>query len=287
MPGSFPVVQTTSEDSENTVTSSHVYTLPAGIVAGDLILVIANKGSTSATFNSLAGWSELIDVSAAFGNTVWYRAADGAEGATVTFTSSANTRSAALLYRISNAADITVSPPEISTVATGTSVSPNATTVTPTGGAKNYLWITFWGLGAAGEAVDNDTFCSAAPTGTGYGNLIQKACGTVGSNLGGIIAAARKTANAASDDAGAFTATSCTWNAYTIAVHPFSGNEGTKTGTINLTGTETNSRSVNGSETGQITLSGSQVETFVPPAAPANPRHTLTQLQAVQRAATW
>src|SRR5262245_5366895 len=214
----FPVVESTNESATVTAGTSHVVNLPAGIAAGDLLVVILNKGSAVASFTALAGWTEVVDEALANGMTVWARLADGTEGATVTFTSSAATRSAEVSFRISGAADPATLLPQLSTVATATSTAPNATTCTPTGGAKDYLWITFFGL--AGEFADTDTLVTGWPTGYAS-NQLQKTCGTAGTNLGGLIACAARTANAASEDAGAFTsASSAAWRAYTLAVHP-------------------------------------------------------------------
>lgn len=213
----FPVIQATNESTTSTAGTSHVVSLPASIVAGELLLILLNIGSTSATFNALGGWTELVDEGVANGIAMWARQADATEGATVTFTSSASTRSAELSYRISGAQLLATQAPQLSTVATGTSVNPNATTCTPTGGAKDYLWITMFGM--AGEEADDDTWVTGTPA--NYSGLLQKTGGTVGTNLGGLIAAASRSLNAASEDAGSFTtAVSLAWRAYTVAVHP-------------------------------------------------------------------
>lgn len=213
----FPSVVNTNESSTNTAGTSHVVNLPASLVVGNLIIVISNIGSTSATFNTLAGWTELLDEGVANGMAIWGRQVDGTEGSTVTFTSSANTRDASVSYQISGADYLALRTPELSTVATGTSVNPNATTCTPTGGAKDYLWITFFGCG--GEEADDDTWVTGTPT--NYGTTLQKSCGTAGTNLGGLIGSAHRTANASSEDAGSWTqAVSLAWRAYTMAVHP-------------------------------------------------------------------
>lgn len=215
----FPVIQATNKSSTNTAGTSHAVSLPASIVAGELLLIILDKGSTSASFNTLTGWTEIVDEAAANGITVWARQADGAEGATVTFTSDANTRSAEISFRISGAQLLATQAPELSTVATGTSTAPNATTCTPTGGAKDYLWITFAGM--AGEEADDDTWANTPPSNYLPSPPLQKSCGTAGTNLGGLICAASRTLNAASEDAGAFDVdSSAAWRAYTIAVHP-------------------------------------------------------------------
>jgi hypothetical protein len=213
----FPAVQgTPAESSTNTAGTSHVVTLPTGIQAGELLLVFIDKGSTAATFNALAGWTELLDENLANGIAILYRWADGTEGASITLTSSASTRSARIAYRIAGAANPGTTPPTLGTVGTGTSTTPNPGNCNP-GTAKDYLWFTLFG--GAGEEADDDTWCNSPPS--TYGNLLQKACGTAGTNLGGKIAVAYKQANAASDDAGTFSQdVSTAWRAYTVAVHP-------------------------------------------------------------------
>ncbi len=213
----FPSVVNTNESATTTAGTSHVVNLPASLVVGNLIIVITNIGSTLATFNTLAGWTELLDEGVANGNAVWARQVDGTEGSTVTFTSSANTRDASVSYQISGADYLAVRAPEFSTVATGTSTTPDATTCTPTGGAKDYLWITFFGM--AGEQADDDTLVTTAPT--NYGGTLEKTCGVAGTNLGGMLGSAHRTNNAASEDAGSWTAIdNAAWRAMTMAIHP-------------------------------------------------------------------
>lgn len=213
----FPTVMSINESSLNTAGTSHVVSLPSGLALGNLLVILLDKGSTAATMNSLAGYTEVVDENTANGITIWARDCDGTEGATVTFTSSASTRSAHISYRISGAEKASVQLPELSTVATGTSTAPEATAVTPTGGTKDYLWITMFGC--AGEEADDDTWLNTAPA--NYGDLRQKACGTVGTNLGGIIGSAHRTNTASSEDPGAFNQdASLAWRAYAIAIHP-------------------------------------------------------------------
>jgi hypothetical protein len=219
----FPTVQgTPAETAVSTAGSSHAINLPASIVAGELLLIVTAKGTpaiTNAGFNTLAGWTEIVDEIVSLGITIWARTATGSEGATVTMTSDQNIRSASIAYRIAGAQPVATQAPELSTVATGSSTSPNATTCTPTGGARDYLWISLFNR--SGEEADDDTWCSAAPsTPSAFSNLVQKACGTAGTNLAGMIACAQLASNAASLDAGAFTCDTGAWRAYTIAIHP-------------------------------------------------------------------
>jgi hypothetical protein len=216
----FPVVVTTNESATPTASTTHIVNLPGSLVAGNLILILCDKGTpaVTATFNALAGWDVLLDENIASGLAMWYRVSDGAEGATVTFTSSVAIRDACTSYQISGAINPATQAPQLSTVATAASANPNATTCTPTGGAKDYLWITMFGQ--VGEQADDDTLVTAVPTNYG-GTELEKTCGVAGTNLGGMIASAHRTNNAASEDAGAWTSSDTgTWRAYTIAIHP-------------------------------------------------------------------
>lgn len=215
----FPVIQTTAENSVNTAGTSHAITLPADIRTGDGILIILDKGSTSGTFNSKAGWTELVDENLGNGITIWYRDSDGTEGASVTFTHTTSTRSASISYRISGHQPFAIRSPELSTVATGTSTDPGPSILTPTGGAKDYLWIAMAGM--AGEELDDDTWGNTPPTNYLPSPPTQKACGTAGTNLGGKILTATRSLNAANETPGTFnTDVSTAWRSYTIAIHP-------------------------------------------------------------------
>lgn len=214
----FPtIVGTPTESATTTAGTSHVVNLPSG-ASGNLFLLVMGKGSTAATINALTGWTELVDENAAWGTFVAWRTCDGTEGTTTTFTSSASTKSATIVYEISGQSAFA---PEISAVGTGTSNAPNPNTCTPTGGAKDYLWITFFNLGGAGEEADDDTWCNNAAT--NYGSLRQKTAGVGGTNISPYIAACHRTNNASSEDAAwpsGSTDQSRAWRAWTIAVHP-------------------------------------------------------------------
>jgi len=232
----FPEVKTTAETAVTTAGTSHAITLPSGIKKDDLILILTDKGSTAATFNEKAGWTELVDENAGNGITMWARDADETEGASVTFTSSASTRSASIAFRISGAEKVANQKPELSTVATGTSTGADPGTCTPTGGEKTYLWIAMCGY--AGEEADDDTWANTPPTNFTPSPPLQKSCGTAGVNLGGLIAAAYRQKKASSEDPGAFNVdVSAAWRAFTIAVHPLKTGE-TKKVTLEQ-GTET------------------------------------------------
>mgnify|MGYP001565130996 CR=1 FL=1 len=91
--------------------------LPAGIVAGDALLVFMRTGGAQ-TFNLPAGWSWLVqnDTGDASDDvtSIIYRKADGAEGATLSVDLSAAAKGAAIAYRIPYAEDPTVVAPGVS-----------------------------------------------------------------------------------------------------------------------------------------------------------------------------
>lgn len=212
----FPAVQTTAETAVSSAGTSHVINLPASIAAGDLLLLVLAKGSVAATVNAHADWSELLDENAATGFYIAYRWATGSEGATTTLVTSASTRSATVVYRISGAENPATQAPQIGTTATGSSVNPDPPAVTPTGGAKDYLWIA--ALTRGGEEADDDTWVTSAPS--TFTGLLQKACGVAGTNLAGMVATAQLASNAASLNPGTFTIATGAWRAQTVAVHP-------------------------------------------------------------------
>lgn len=213
----FPTVQGTATSSTNTAGTSHTFTLPSSIAAGELLLLLVNIGSTAATFNALAGWTELLDENSVGGLKVIYKIAAGADS-NPTFTSSASTRSAGIAFRISGHNSGT-NAPEVGTTATATSTNPDPPNLSVSGGAtKDYLWIAF--CGSSGEQADDGTYCTAFPTNYSS-NQLQKACGTVGTNLGGMIACATRNLNGTSDNPGTFTVSeNDVWRAQTVVVHP-------------------------------------------------------------------
>lgn len=214
----FPTIEGTAETAVSTAGTSHAITLPTGIGYFDMVLIIMDIGSTSATLNALTGWSELLDENAANGLKILQWTGAGAATAP-TFTSSASTRSASIAYRISGA-DLSITP-QIGTTATGTSLTPDPPSVTPTGGiSKDYLFIAFAGM--AGEEADDDTWGNSSPTNYLPTTPLQKSCGTAGTNLGGLIlAASRQLTTGSAEDPGTFNVdVSAAWRAQTIIVHP-------------------------------------------------------------------
>ncbi|MCD6056585.1 MAG: hypothetical protein K0Q89_115 [Thermomicrobiales bacterium] len=214
----FPVVQAVTESVVATAATSHPVTLPASIASSDLVLILMDIGSTAATLNALTDWSEVLDENVANGLKILLYTGAGVPS-NPTFTSSAATRSVSLAYRISGA-DKSITP-QIGTTATGTSLTPDPPSVTPTGGiTKDYLFIAFFGQ--ALEEADDDTWANTPPTNYTPSPPRQKTAGTAGTNLGGLIASAeRQLATGSAENPGTFAVdVSAAWRAQTIIVHP-------------------------------------------------------------------
>lgn len=231
-----PVVAEVTESATATASTSHVVTHPT-VVAGQLWLLILDKGSTAASVNAHADWTELLDENVANGLYIAYRWTTGSEGASTTLVTSASTRSAQMVYRITGAENPATTAPQIGTTATGTSTAPNPPASATPPSSKDYLFIAFAGM--AGEEADDDTWGNTSPA-NGYtpSPPRQKACGIAGTNLGGLILSAEKALTTGSaDDPGTFGVdVSAAWRAQTITVHPATSAPVTVTpGTLALT----------------------------------------------------
>jgi hypothetical protein len=200
-----------------------IVTLPSGIVAGETLLIWI-RASLGGAFNWPAGWNVLTD-SAPDGSldqvALAWRLATGSEGSTVDLrprAGSAISTFAAIAWRISGAADPTVNPPQFATLAVGTSTLPDPNALTPTGGAKNYLWLWLGGWEGiqTSPPASNPTNYSTDVIGVSSGT------GTVVNHCR--VASASRQLNAASEDPGSWTiSASDQWTATVVAFHPPGG----------------------------------------------------------------
>lgn len=192
---------------------SHVVNLPSGIQSGHLLVVpfVIRNGLNMLTWPG--GWSDLFEVSGPsdlLKLSVRSRVADGTEGATITVTSSGDNASAHQSYRIIDHDSGTL--PVVSAGAQGTSTTPDPDSLTPAGGAKDYLWIAIEGH------RDGDGEATGFPASYGLSQSAI-ASGTTGGDVGAAIAG--RQLNAASENPGTFTiAVSFEWIAVTLAVYP-------------------------------------------------------------------
>ncbi len=213
----FPSIADTAtslEDATNKV--SHTVSLPPNIVSGNLLIVVfVSDGNPSITFpNEGTDWIVLKDM-AADGNAarlkVCYRDADGGEGATITVTTASSQRSAHVAYRITGHS--TTQSPEASTGASGDDRWPDPDSLTPTGGAKDYLWIAI-------EGHDRDRDVAIWPSGYALAQLKSVGGGANSAST----AAGGRNRNIASEDPGTFSIMNGdNWAAVTVAIHPVGG----------------------------------------------------------------
>ena len=213
-----PVVAGVTEGGLTAIGTSVAVTLPGSGSASDLYLIIADKGSTSATWNALTDWTESLDEALANGLVIVRYTGTGVPS-NPTFTQSASTRTVWIAYRITGADKPTA--PQIGTTGTGTSATPDPPSVTPTGGlSKDYLFIAFAGM--AGEEADDDTWGNTPPTNYTPSPPRQKTGGTTGTNIGGLILSAeRALTTGAAENPGTFGVdVSAAWRSQTIIIHP-------------------------------------------------------------------
>ncbi len=214
----FPSIRSSIVTNGTTASATPVVNLPATISAGDTIIVWF-KNATAGAIGWPANWNELVDASpdASVGQIgLAWKKADGTEGGTTISLTSGNGKFAAIAWAIQDAHDPTVRPPQISTVAVGTTGEPNSTVVTPTGGAKDYLFGALYAM--EGEQTGVTSYPASYTLGQHFANSGTAGAVTTNCTLGG----AWRQLNAASDDAGVWdvTGTLDDSSAYGIAVHP-------------------------------------------------------------------
>ena len=193
--------------------------LPASIQSGDLLIALFSGYSTSAAVdvNWPGGWTEFFETDASSTASLAvagaYRRATGSEGGSITVTTNVSVLAAHNTYRISGAANPTAQVPEAygtGAITSGTTINPPL--LTPTGGAKDYLWLAVAGWRDTTPVVNTDP--------TNYTNPIEasSAGGTSGTKLRSL----RRQLNASSEDPAAFALNVASDRRIrvTIAVHP-------------------------------------------------------------------
>jgi len=230
---SFPVVESTATSVTSSSITTHTITTPSGVVSGDLLIAFIGIEDLTTPgggqFSGVSdGFTEIKDACQGGPNAcagVFFKVSDGTEGANITVTSVDAERAAHCMYRISGF-DSAIDP-EISAGATATSAAPNPDSLTPAGGAKDFLWMVFTAFERDDETI------TGFPTNYGS-NQINNAQAS-----GATIGVATRNLNAASEDPGAFTLSgSEPWQAFTLAVHPLVPTAAV-TGTAEPTSTET------------------------------------------------
>ena len=210
-------VAATNTSNETSDTTSHTITLPAGISAGDLLIIFfASDGDN--TISDWDGFTEIFNKNWGTANSLsvaWKKAAGSDSNPTITTTS--NETSSHITYRIKGAKDPSITPPEASIGVLGSSSAPNPDNLTPS--ENGGLWIAACGV----DVSASSDFIVSGP----YSNLIAKNSGSSGGF--GASATDHLISNVSSENPGAFglDGGSDTWVACTVACFNEVGAAGT------------------------------------------------------------
>jgi len=208
----YPVVEEIAE-STHVGETTHVTNYPTIVDAGDLLIAVFTCDDNEVvTFpNEGSDWNTIYNEDAgAQGPTLavaWREAVGDEDGGTFEITTGGSEGSCAYVFRISGAEDPDTQAPEASTEATGSGVNPDSLSLSPTGGSKEYLWIS-----AEGNDDDDDT--TGWPSNMADNNVfLQVASVTLG-------VATEEGTTDAFDPAQFTIAATESWEAVTIAIHP-------------------------------------------------------------------
>lgn len=227
-----PAIATSTSGAEGADTSSHTVNYPASCCsAGDLVVVEINCSNSTKTITTPGTFTELFNRTTrgaatgpgcgANGNAadschvIAYQIANGSEGASVTFTTSATNRCVYVSRRITGAHASAAPEATINPLVASTNGNPNPPSITPSWGAADNLYIAgFASIGSA-DAV------SAYPTNYTDSQFNKNA------NAASMGSASRQVTNSTTEDPGTYTISpNQVWTAYTIAVRPAAADAG-------------------------------------------------------------
>lgn len=206
----FPSIAGTATTT-TAASTTHVLNLPTSIASGNLLLMFVYQNGSDAGFQFTwpAGWTELVDDGGLPKFGIAYRIADGGEGSTISLTSVGSNEASSVCLRITGWHGTT--PPEVSTINSETTTTPNPNSLTPSGwGAEDTLWL-------AALSADFDSGSDAI---NAFPASYTEAASSVAASIG-VISVAYREVNATSEDPGTFTlAVSQQAKTATLAVRP-------------------------------------------------------------------
>jgi len=197
-------------------TTTHTVNLPADIIDGDGLVLMAGADGGATTFGVPAGWTELDDQNGGSGAAmVAYRDADGTETATIAVTTNNNEKAGFRVLKV-RGVDFGDAAPELSTVnAQEPTSAPNPSSVThSTGATRNYLYV------AMASCDSSNTRATAVPTDYDGLSAIEFDAGSAAGT--GYLNTASRTimADDGTEDPGTFTIqTSQDCLSFTVAMH--------------------------------------------------------------------
>lgn len=133
-PDGFPKVVATSVSKVAPEKTTHLVTLPAGITANDLLILLWTDNGATTTLGGadIASWTPLYnDITDNNRRAAFYKVATGLEGNSITITTKKNDASVHNVYRI--AAGTWKGNPEVSTLSTANAASPDPPSLDPLG----------------------------------------------------------------------------------------------------------------------------------------------------------
>jgi hypothetical protein len=155
----FPSVAATATSTEASSVTTHTASLPTGIVASNLLTVHVNLATTSApTITAPTGWVKAIENNCGGAPTgCWtvnfLRFADGTEGSTMQFTTSAAMQSRHVSTRITDSAGIVL---RAGSSSYSGAFNPDPPALTPTNEARDFLWLVAVYVSGALSHADGD-----------------------------------------------------------------------------------------------------------------------------------
>lgn len=211
-PSIAQTVTSTDETDDTTQTASNFSSAPT---AGNLLLwAVGIDGGGTTISVAPSGWTTITedDNVSDCGLHIFAKESEGDEnGGTETYTSGSAERSAHAMFEISGATPLATQAPEVGTAAShdaATTFDPPS--LTPTGGAKDYLWFFFLAVDRGDESI------SAYPSGYSNTNLVNTAAAAGGAG----IAYGSRTNNASSENPGTGTMSNGDSLSQTLAIHP-------------------------------------------------------------------
>lgn len=206
----FPTRAATATSLQSSLVTSHVISLPTGIVSGDLLIPVIGFGAGGKGPSWPAGYTVFANPGGNDVANAARRVADGTEGSTITVTTTSGEQSVHISQRITGAA--TAGTILEDAEATGGGDNPNPPNLAPSGGSKEYLWIELCG----GIGTFANFRLGASPS-TNYTGAVRNPSNNI--DMG----TAYRQLEASSENPGTWSSTGAGfggWAAVTIAVWP-------------------------------------------------------------------
>jgi hypothetical protein len=221
----YPYITSRSYNRQISNTISHAITMPDGIEAGDLLIIVfTSDGDDSANYSIGEDWNNLVV--AQNGTTVsggiFYKIAEGSDTATIS--TDGSERSSHVVISMKYA--------DIPTATSANGSSENADPPSHDAGASaKYLWLVTGGWD--GSAISGIGIGPSAPP-SGYGDFVLQTSASL--NDGVMTAVANRNAEIQTENPGTWTSIAEQWVAFTIAV-PFDDHFRTAERSAETTGT--------------------------------------------------